>query len=299
MLSDPVVVLLAAMTRHFPVVFLTAALTLSLLIAPPTAGAVQLNVAGSSSAAASATYQHWADNSYAPTYPGQVRLGLSRAQLTCGGVSGAVGCTQWSDWPLPKVDIDTAYGPSLTHGYLMHELGHVFDRTEMHDEARARFMTIWGLAGGADAWWTPFPGARGNAGEWFAESYKLCALYGPRMPYRAWTTDYPSYGFRGDREFVRQDASCRLILSVGREDGLSAPRSPAAYTPRVRVRTSHKVVECHRRDLLVLGKRVLCEQTGASSAAGPWSVVFESGRMGKVELHRAHLAAVNGRPEFA
>ncbi len=227
------------MTRRFLLPFLTVALTLTaLLAASAPAGAAQLDLVGGSNFGSRSlyAYQQWADDSYAPTYPGVVQLTFSPALLTCGTVAGAVGCTDWPHWPLPQVEIDTGNGPNWTHQYLMHELGHVFDATEMQDPFRADFMTIWGLPGGASAWWTPFGGDHGSPGEWFAESYRLCALYGPQMPYHAWMTDWPAYGFPGDRDSAQQDASCRLILNVGaaagpahsgQPDGVRASRARA------------------------------------------------------------------------
>ena len=213
------------MTRRFLLPFLTVALTLTaLLAASAPAGAAQLDLVGGSNFGSRSLYpyQQWADDSYAPTYPGAVQLTFSPALLTCGTVA-AVGCTDWPHWPLPQVEIDTGNGPNWTHQYLMHELGHVFDATEMQDPFRADFMTIWGLPGGASAWWTPFAGDHGSPGEWFAESYRLCALYGPQMPYHAWMTDWPAYGFPGDRDSAQQDASCRLILNVGAAEACPVP----------------------------------------------------------------------------
>ena len=174
------------MTRRFLLPLLIVALTLTaLLAASGPAGAAQLDLVGSSTFGSPSLYpyQQWADDSYAPTYPGAVQLTFSPALLTCGAVAGAVGCTDWSQWPLPQVAVYTGNGPYSRHEYLMHELGHVFDATEMQDPFRADFMTIWGLPGGASAWWTPFGSGNGSPGEWFAESYRLCALYGPQMPY--------------------------------------------------------------------------------------------------------------------
>ena len=289
------------MTRRFLLPFLTVALTLTaLLAASAPAGAAQLDLVGGSTFGSRSLYpyQQWADDSYAPTYPGAVQLTFSPALLTCGTVA-AVGCTDWPHWPLPQVEIDTGNGPNWTHQYLMHELGHVFDATEMQDPFRADFMTIWGLPGGASAWWTPFAGDHGSPGEWFAESYRLCALYGPQMPYHAWMTDWPAYGFPGDRDSAHQDASCRLILNVGAAEGLPAPASPTVYAPRVLVQGNRKAAECRGKDLLLLGKQVRCERAGGGSPAGPWTVMLQTRRMGKAELRRARLTAANGRPAFA
>lgn len=278
------------MTRRFHLAALMVGLTLTaLLVISAPAGAAQLDLVGSSSFGSPSLYpyQHWADDSYAPTYPGAVQLAFSPAAFTCGTVDGAVGCTTWSDWPLPQVEVDTGSGPYWTHGYLMHELGHVFDGTEMQDPFRADFMAIWGLPGGASAWWTPFASGDGSAGEWFAESYRLCALYGPQMPYDAWMVDSPAYGFPGDRDPAQQDASCRLILRVGTSEGLPTPASPTEYTPRVRVQANRKVVECRGRDLLLVGNELLCETASGSPPAGSWKVKIQSRRTGKGELRRA------------
>jgi hypothetical protein len=129
----------------------------------------------------------------------------------------------------------------------MHELGHVFDATEMQDQFRADFMAIWALPGGASAWWKPFASGDGSPGEWFAESYRLCALYGPQMPYQAWKVDSPAYGFPGDRDSAQQDASCQLILNVGAAEGLPDPPSPTVYAPRMLVLVNRKVVECRAK----------------------------------------------------
>lgn len=267
------------------------ALTLTaLLAASAPAAAAQLEIAGGG-AAGLFPVQQWADASYAPTYPGAVQLELSATLLACGSVTGAVGCTSWSQWPLPDVRIDTGYGPYLTHQYLMHELGHVFDATEMQDSFRAAFMAIWGLPGGASAWWTPFSNHSGSPGEWFAESYKLCALYGPQLPNKAWTTDSPSYDFPGDRSPARQDASCQLVLQVGAAAGLPAPPSPIVYSPRVLMQANRRVVECRGRDLLLAGNHVLCERTGGGSASGPWNVALETRRMGKAAFRRTRRTA--------
>jgi hypothetical protein len=290
------------MTRRFllPLLTIAATLTAALAASAPAAAAQLELVAGSTFGSPNLyAYQQWADDSYAPTYPGTVQLTFSPAPLTCGTVAGAVGCTSWSEWPLPQVEIDTGNGPFLAHQYEMHELGHVFDATEMQDPFRAEFMAIWGLPGGATAWWTPFAGGNGSAGEWFAESYKLCALYGPQMPFEAWMTDSPAYGFPGDRDPAQQDASCRLILQVGAAAGLPVPASPSVYTPRVLVRGHRKKAECRGLDLLLLGKPVRCEKVGGGVPAGPWHVMLETRPMGKGGLRRARLTAANGQPAFA
>ena len=259
------------MSRRLLLPFLVVALTLTAaLAASAPAGAAQLELVGGSIPSVY-PYQQWVDDSYAPTYPGVVEFALSPGLFSCGGVAGAVGCTNYSEWPLPpaaaaatppQVEIDTGFAPSLTHEYLMHELGHVFDATEMEDPFRADFMAIWGLPGGASAWWSQFGSDHASAGEWFAESYRLCALYGPQMPYQTWMTDSPSYGFPGDRDSAEQDASCRLILSVGAAAGLPVPASPTVYAPRVLVHGNHKLAECRGTDLLLL------ERTGALRAGG-------------------------------
>jgi hypothetical protein len=145
------------------------------------------------------------------------------------------------------VEIYSGEGPYWAHEYLMHELGHVFDATEMQDQFRADFMAIWALPGGASAWWKPFASGDGSPGEWFAESYRLCALYGPQMPYQAWKVDSPAYGFPGDRDSAQQDASCQLILNVGAAEGLPDPPSPTVYAPRMLVLVNRKVVECRAK----------------------------------------------------
>jgi hypothetical protein len=289
-------------TRRFLLPLLTVALTLTaLLAASAPAGAAQLDLVGGSTFGSPSLYpyQPWADDSYAPSYPRAVQLTFSPAPLTCGTVAGAVGCTNWSEWPVPQVEIDTGNGPFQAHLYLLHELGHVFDATEMQDPFRADFMAIWRLPGGASAWWTQFGTDHASAGEWFAESYKLCGLYGPQLPYAPWATDSPSYGFPGDRNSAKQDASCRLILNVGAAVGLPAPASRTVYAPRVLVEGNRKVAECRGIDLLLLDRQVRCERTGGGSPAGPWRAMLQTRRMGEAELRRARLIVAKGRPAFA
>lgn len=290
------------MTRRLFLTVLTVTLALSALLAGSSAAsAAQLELVGGSTAGGQSLdpYQLWADDSYAPTYPGEVQLTLSPGPLTCGTATSAVGCTDWSRWPLPGVQIDTGDGAYQAHQYLMHELGHVFDATEMQDQFRAEFMTIWGLPGGVRGWWTPFGTDHRSAGEWFAESYRLCAAYGAQMPYQTWLTDSPSYGFPGDRATAKQDASCRLILQAGAAAGLPAPASPTVYRPRVSVQASRKVAECRGDDLLLPGKPVRCETMSGGSRSRPWIVLLQTRPLRRTELHGVRLAAVRGRPAFA
>jgi hypothetical protein len=64
------------MTRRFLLPGLTVALTLAVLLATSApAGAAQLGLVGGSTLGSPSLYpyQQWADDSYAPTYPGEVR----------------------------------------------------------------------------------------------------------------------------------------------------------------------------------------------------------------------------------
>jgi len=290
------------MTRRFLLAVLAVALTLTGLLATSApAGAAQLYLVGGASFGSPSLYpyQQWAVESYAPTYRGAVQLAFSPAAFSCGAAAVAVGCTSWPERPVPLVEVYTGQGPYWAHQYLMHELGHVFDETELQDPYRAEFMAIWGLPGGAGAWWTPFASGDGNAGEWFAESCRLCALYGPKMPYQAWTIDSPTFGFPGDRDTTQQDASCQLILNAGAAQGLPIPPSPTVYPPRVVAQSNRKMVECRGKDPLLPDRPVRCETASGGSPAGPWRVVLESRRMGKTDLRRARLTAANGEPLFA
>ena len=247
------------MTRRFHLAALMVGLTLTaLLIMSAPAGAAQLDLVGGSTSGSPSLYpyQQWADDSYAPTYPGAVQLVFSPVSFTCGTVAGAVGCTTWSGWPTPQVEIDTGSGPYWTHQYLMHELGHVFDGTEMQDPFRADFMAIWGLPGGASA------GGRRSPRRW----QRRRVVRGVVQAVRAvWTADAlrrldgdsPAYGFPGARDSAQQDASCRLILQVGRQRAcLPAPNRVRASRARG---SEPQVVECRGSDLLLLGNQVLCE----------------------------------------
>ena len=111
-------------------------------------------------------------------------------------------------------------------------------------------------------------------------------------------TDSPAYGFPGDRELAKQDASCRLILRVGATEGLPTQISPTVYSPRVLVQGNRKAAECRGKDLLLLGKQARCERAGGGPPAGPWTVTVQTRRMGRVVLRRV-LTAADGQPAFA
>lgn len=68
-------------------------------------------------------------------------------------------------------------GSSLSRSGFYHELGHQFDYAGMTDTARAQFAAIFHRAYDAATYWEDVSRDRSLA-EWFAEGYRLCALYG-------------------------------------------------------------------------------------------------------------------------
>jgi hypothetical protein len=107
--------------------------------------------------------------------------------------------------------------PSLhsPRAVFFHELGHVFDLTLLDHADRRRFARIHRRSG---RWF----GGPNSPGEWFADSYSLCARYGPRLQAHAAT----SYAYRPSAG--RHRASCRLIRAVAKRSRREAPDTEKA-----------------------------------------------------------------------
>lgn len=159
-------------------------------------------------------WQRWTDQAKVPTYPGRVQMEISAAaaQQVCGfdpngGVDTELilGCeTLGVQTGLPEV-ILTPSGDE--RGVLYHELGHVFDSYVMTDRWRIRFMELWGVRPRRRITRAGMWGGVGTASqngvpnEWFAEGYRLCAMYG------RWTTAEALRDTPDARGYPAQDAS--------------------------------------------------------------------------------------------
>lgn len=230
-------------------------------------------------------WQQWANESQMPTYPGQVtftELTAANDVATC--TEEDLGCmvTNTTDPAQPPYEV--AVSNQVT-GYTdidyaeseWHELGHVFDASEMTDADRAAFMTIWGLPGGSAAWWTHFPvGETGwaDAGEWFAEGYRLCAHWGAQIAQasdQGLLNEFVLYGYPGltnpAEADPRQTQVCNLIIGIGQRQSLAIPAqrtypraaAPPPAKPAARHRPQHHRVRgaagLSRRSHYTLGRR--------------------------------------------
>ena len=133
--------------------------------------------------------------------------------------------------PMSPWGSSTIYLPSCctggwTHlairGLLFHELGHVFDRTNMTPELRAQFRELVGVPEIVN-WWLPIKTVRWVVssnyfisiplGEMFAEEYAACSLGMTQLQYQ--DAGYNSYGWVPPQG-TDEAAICNLILEAGR-----------------------------------------------------------------------------------
>lgn len=189
--------------------------------APEAAGVLLVNEDGSP---VGEPWQAWADSSLAPPPPGVVTF-------TAGvGPCGNPGCARWDDgadgpghiWVVPE-----AKNP---RELLLHELGHIYDGRVMNDQAR----TDWKRAIGDHraGWMLTQTQPNGNtvsvcgpSCEWFAEGYKMCALYGPHI----------TEGVHGVYDYaagpVRQRRGCRVLRKAAKGVYAPAVAAQAADVP--------------------------------------------------------------------
>lgn len=113
--------------------------------------------------------QAWANRSLLPPFRTTVHLVLGR----CPGDGGAdaTGCAYGPDYGVQA----TVYlhGP-ISPFDLLHELGHIFDNTQMTDLARIRFRAI--MHDRNPNWWLDPGPFYSSPAERFADAYALCAL---------------------------------------------------------------------------------------------------------------------------
>jgi hypothetical protein len=156
----------------------------------PTAASAGIRLALSNGTQSPQPYQRWADAAVIPAPPRTVTLHLA----TCpGGPAWAGGCA------LPQGHevymVPHAAGPHV----LFHELGHVFDATELTTARRRGFQRIVGRPGA----WQATP-ETDPPSEQFAEAYSLCARR-PAISER----DFAMYGYSPTPEQHRR--VCALI----------------------------------------------------------------------------------------
>lgn len=210
-------------------------------------------------------WQAWANASQAPTFAGDVPMTVAGADAACGDDAGCTAAfprvDQTTGAILPgapeSVSVQIAMGDSvdMERGYLLHELGHVFDAEYMTDSDREQFMSMLGLRGGSARWWYALTTVSYGVtihfapGEWFAESYRMCATWGVDQSSEKVNT-FEDYGYPGDRPAfaIQQRQACRLIDRVGADNGV---RTPPQSTPRL----IHVADRVQRRIHLTWGRR--------------------------------------------
>lgn len=148
---------------------------------------------------AGAPWQTWADQSLAPTVPGEVtfRPGV--------GPCGDVGCARWYSDGTAEIWVEPR-SPEA-HRLLLHELGHVFDARVMNDAGHSAWKQA--IMDWRSGWMVDDPKQQaricGPPCEWFAEGYARCSLLGP----------YVRRAVRGAYEYVvgptRQRRACRVL----------------------------------------------------------------------------------------
>lgn len=143
----------------------------------------------------------------------------------------------WIDWGGPvspwgshEIDLPGCCTQGWTHlaihGLLLHELGHIFDRTNMDPALRAEFRALAGFPAGWN-WWAPYPTVRWVVsatyivklppGEAFAEEYAACSLGLSQLGYQA--AGYNSYGWVPPEGDPGADAAiCGLIERAARRE---------------------------------------------------------------------------------
>lgn len=192
-------------------------------------------------------WQRWVEHSYAPTLQGPMVLAFSTRSTCAPGydppASDIAACTGGATFTPVTASVtwypETLINTSDLRGepfawrrwLLLYEHGHVIDFTYLTDALRGELLTIWDqppLPAGeqmSQYWWDGESRGQGRVyGEWFAESYALCALYRSwnRADYiNAWDagrmdsygTTYPGWG-ASERAIKVQSATCALIRSV-------------------------------------------------------------------------------------
>lgn len=257
---------------------LTGALLVSLMSAA-VAGAVTIQTSDTSE-----PWQGWANAAQVPTWQGALPLTTSQGYADCGGWGEAAGCTSITPQvdqttgqilPGPPAAISTsiALGDETDYeqGYFLHELGQVFWAEYLTSADEDQFMRIVGLDGDHTDWSNAYTVVVNGVTihfppyEWFAEGYRLCALYGINQPATANT--FSDFGYPGlQPSFAsRQRQVCQLIDQVGVDHGISTPAqatypvvSPAA-APKPKIKPVVGVVHSHfkrgRRIRLAWGRR--------------------------------------------
>ncbi len=147
-------------------------------------------------------WQRWLNESYAPTYAGEMILDQQMKEAACHRPFPADACSAGTRFTaavagappklaaMPETGIDMSAalgsGPRYLHYLLMYEQGHIVDFRYLSNRQRAAFMRLWHMSIPAgdtisEAWWA---GESSRTmvhyervpGERFSDSYAMCAL---------------------------------------------------------------------------------------------------------------------------
>lgn len=157
----------------------------------------------------------WAAEMKVPSVPGPIYVyvdNAARLQRDCDAATTAVllgGCAEPGRIWLRRLPFE------VMRELLYHELGHEYNFAGK--ENAPLFESTWRLT---TPWWQPFGSDNRSAGEWFAESYRLCALFGTAHEAKEpiiWTSPTSgftygnAYGFPGYYNEKAQQATCREL----------------------------------------------------------------------------------------
>jgi acetyl esterase/lipase len=131
------------------------------------------------------------------------------------GPCGNPGCARWGNGPDADGHVWVMPQVRDPRELLLHELGHIFDGRVMTAEARADWKRA--IDDHRSGWMIPQTQSNGDAAnvcgpscEWFAEGYKMCAVYGPHITEPV----YGIYGYTAGPK--RQRRGCRVIRKAAR-----------------------------------------------------------------------------------
>jgi hypothetical protein len=183
-------------------------------------------------------WQQWADASYMPTYQGSVAFISINGLFPCGAIDEASGCTRWTGNAITsQIDVDALSADNNEPQQdELHELGQLFDDAYLTDADKLDFMQIWGLGTDLTSWWDYSTCANydqcGPPGEWFAEAYRFCALYGEDVAdSQDAANEWTVFGFPGVADPAAMTTTCQLIAQVGQANGAPVPAQPVYALP--------------------------------------------------------------------
>lgn len=140
-------------------------------------------------------YQRFVDESLVPTPNVEVTVREQNPPCVVGGGFKPFGCTFYEPGAIEIVMLPHQW---MMRGTFFHELGHVYDDSEVQPWQREAFSEL-AVANGRP-WGNELPWGEG-VDEWFAEAYSLCARW-------------PSVAFNGAPSIGDRVASRRALVKM-------------------------------------------------------------------------------------